>query len=360
MTRESPGIVRRQVADDQTFMPSHSPEVTNQSAGEAGVVPKSKASGCILCGAGNVEVVETFPFRDLRRLWFDTCEVDITTCLEEPYDDPAVYLYRCGTCELEFYPSTLCGNTRLYQALGGFSYYYTGDRWEFDRAAEDLRGRPSVLEIGCGTGLFLEGLVREDPGRSAVGLERNPDVIGIAREKGLRVEACSVEEFAPDHAEAFEVVCAFQVLEHVPTPDAFLKAAFRCLKPAGLCLLSVPNRDGFTRHAVNDFGNMPPHHITRWSGQVMRNIAGRYQATVERILEEPIADYHKAWFGDTLMLRAVSAVMRLRWNRVEVGTRYRVMLALCRRLQRIIPDRLWRYNRYPGHTLYVALRKCAA
>lgn len=352
--------MRRHVAENRTVVPSSSSKVANQSAGDARVAQEGKSGGCILCGAGHLEIVDRFPFRDLRRLWFDTCEVDITTCLEQAYHDSTVHLYRCGTCELEFYPSSLCGNTSLYQALGGFSYYYTGDRWEFDRAAEDLRGRRSVLEIGCGTGTFLERLLREDPGRSTVGLERNPDALRAARERGLRVEACDVERFAPDHAEHFDVVCAFQVLEHLVAPDAFLKAAFHCLRPGGLCLLSVPNREGFTRHAVNDFGNMPPHHITRFSGRVMRNIAGRYGATVERILEEPVAEYHKAWYRDTLMVRMLSAILQLRWSRVEVGTRYRVMLGLCRRLQRVIPERLWRYKRHPGHTLYVALRKCLA
>ena len=331
---------------------------TGNGPDEGGVDPECQKVWCILCGAGDVEIIETFPFYKLRRLWFDTCGVDIATCLEKPYKNLSVYLYRCGACELEFYPTSLCGTATLYQALGDFSYYYLPARWEFEVAAEDLRKYRDILEIGCGTGEFLERLMRENPGRSTVGLERNPDAVRIAQEKGLRVEVRDVEDFSFDHGEAFDVVCAFQVLEHVATPDAFLKAAFDCLKPGGVCVLSVPNRDGFTRYAVNDFGNMPPHHITRWNAQVMQNITGKFQATVERIIEEPVAEYHKSWYRDTLMVRMLSAAVRLRWSRIEVGTRYRVMLGLCRRLQRVIPERLWRYSRHPGHTMYVALRKC--
>lgn len=334
--------------------------MSGKSAGARGAVPKSETLLCSLCGEGGVEIAEAFPFRSLRRLWFDTCEVDIATCLEQPYDECTVYLYRCRTCELEFYPPSLYGTSRLYQALGKFSYYYSGDRWEFDMAAEDIKGCRNVLEIGCGAGAFLERLMREDPGRTTVGLELNPDAAQAACDKGLHVEAREVEEFAVDHAEAFDVVCGFQVLEHVPAPDRFLKAAFRCLRPGGLCLLAVPNREGFTSYAVNDFGNMPPHHLTRWSGGVMRKIAVRYEATVERILEGPTAEYHKAWYRDTLTVRAVSAFFGFRWGRVEMGTRYRGLLGLCQRLQRLIPERLWRYNRYPGHTMYVAYRKSQA
>jgi SAM-dependent methyltransferase len=307
-----------------------------------------------------VEVIETFPFRDLRRLWFDICGVDIATCLEKPYSDPSVYLYRCENCELEFYPSSLSGTARLYQALGDFSYYYVGDRWEFEVAAQDIRGWRNVLEIGCGRGVFLERLMREDPGRRVVGLELNPDAVDVARNKGLRVEARDIEAFALDHQEAFDVVCAFQVLEHVPNPDSFLGAAFRCVVPGGVCLVAVPNREGFARFAVNDFGNMPPHHLTRWSGSVIRNIAGKYRAIVQRILEEPVAEYHKEWYRDTMTVRAISAALGLRWSRVDIGTRYRVMLGLCRRLQRLIPDWMWRYTNYPGHSLYVAFRKASA
>lgn len=313
---------------------------------------------CPLCQCNGVRVVDQFSFGDLRQLYLRTCGIDILECLDETYKDELIYLHECQECGLEFYPSELCGNEKLYKNLQRFDYYYMKDKWEFATALLEVLDAQKILEVGCGTGLFIEKVRSIFPEKRIKGLELNSESVQICREKGLDVEARTLEEFAPENDGTFDLVCAFQVLEHVPTPDGFLRAAFRCLRPGGLCVLSVPNRDGFTRYAVNDFGNMPPHHITRWNAGVVRNIAAKYEAKVERILEEPVAEYHKAWYRDTLIVRTLSAAIRLRWRRVEVGTRYRVMLGFSRRLQRVIPERLWCYSGYSGHTLYVALRKC--
>jgi hypothetical protein len=90
---------------------------------------------------------------------------------------------------------------------------------------------------------------------------------------------------------------------------------------------------------------------------VMKNLAARYGLRIKRILEEPVAEYHKQWYRDTLMIKALSAVPGLKFGCIERGTLYRMVLALCRRLQVVIPRQFWRYNRYPGHSLYVAFRK---
>jgi len=83
-------------------------------------------------------------------------EVDIVTCLAKPYEESVVPLRRCMACGLGFYPESLSGSARLYEELGKLEYYYPSEKWEFQLALQDIMSARSVLEIGCGMGVFLE------------------------------------------------------------------------------------------------------------------------------------------------------------------------------------------------------------
>jgi 2-polyprenyl-3-methyl-5-hydroxy-6-metoxy-1,4-benzoquinol methylase len=312
---------------------------------------------CVLCGADDARLLDQFRFSDLRHLYFETWEVDILNCLEAPYEDELVPVHRCGACGLEFYPSRLCGTQTLYDAMKKSDSYYMKEKWEFELARAEIAKGQSVLEVGCGPGLFLESVRDAGRDRRVTGLELNTKCVETCRAKGLDVQRRTVEEFAAPNPSAFDVVCAFQVLEHVRDPRAFLAAMFRSLKSDGVCIMTVPNAAGFARHAVNYLGDMPPHHLTRWTADVMQKVAVAHGARLERVVEEPIADYHREWYRTATTVRALSAVLRLRWGRLERRMPYRVMLSLSHQLQKRMPAWAWRYTRDPGHTLYVSFRK---
>lgn len=95
--------------------------------------------------------------------------------------------------------------------------------------------RDSLLEIGCGSGFFLEQ-AREQGFRTVRGVEPSREAAGLAA-AGIREQiVCDVMRpglFAP---EEFDVVCLFQVFDHVPDPAALLDECWRVLRPGGLVL----------------------------------------------------------------------------------------------------------------------------
>jgi 2-polyprenyl-6-hydroxyphenyl methylase/3-demethylubiquinone-9 3-methyltransferase len=111
-----------------------------------------------------------------------------------------------------------------------------------------------VLDVGCGGGLLSEPLARQ--GAHVTGIDARPAHIDAAKahddsQEGLRLDYCaqSLEGYAQSNAAAsFDLVIAFEVIEHVRDPLAFLKSVNRLLKPGGLCLLSTINRT--TRSAI--------------------------------------------------------------------------------------------------------------
>lgn len=153
------------------------------------------------------------------------------------------------------------GTNQFYEELSRSEDYYTGDKWEFQRAIRDLKDCEAILEVGCGDGKFLQQLKCT----RAVGLECNPLAIAQAREKGLNVLDVTLREFAQEHEQEFDGVCAFQVLEHVPEPIEFLRMLEKCLKPNGLMALAVPNAFGILRYIRPVPTDLPPHHLTRWA-----------------------------------------------------------------------------------------------
>lgn len=100
-------------------------------------------------------------------------------------------------------------------------------------------GRHRLLEIGAGLG-SMGALLAER--FEYVGVEPDPVSFETAERrvgKRGRVLNCTAEELPAN--EIFDVVCAFEVLEHVEDDSAALRRWLRHLRPGGLALVSVPH-----------------------------------------------------------------------------------------------------------------------
>jgi SAM-dependent methyltransferase len=149
-----------------------------------------------------------------------------------------------------------------------------------------------VLEVGCGTGAFLD-LVR-DRGGDATGIELNASAVEIGRKKGRRVAVRDVCTLAADEPESYDFVCHFQVLEHVSEPHRFLAACVRLLRPGGRLCIGVPNNDGYLGLLTRDAAllNQPPHHATRWGARTLNYLTQLFQIKLYRMAFEPLSRIH--------------------------------------------------------------------
>jgi SAM-dependent methyltransferase len=98
-----------------------------------------------------------------------------------------------------------------------------------------LAQREMALEIGTGTGVFLEHLSKAGF-RKLVGIEPSTAAIAAAAPeyRGWIREGVFVEsDFEP---ESFDLICCFMTLEHVRDPSDLARAAFRLLRPGGVFL----------------------------------------------------------------------------------------------------------------------------
>jgi SAM-dependent methyltransferase len=109
-------------------------------------------------------------------------------------------------------------------------------------AQEQVRGKV-VLDAGCGDGYGTNMLAQT--AMRAVGVDRAADSITRAaqryRHPSLTYRACALDRLG-DLGEQFDVVCNFQVIEHLHDPKPFLEQVRRVLRPGGSLIVTTPNR----------------------------------------------------------------------------------------------------------------------
>jgi 2-polyprenyl-3-methyl-5-hydroxy-6-metoxy-1,4-benzoquinol methylase len=80
------------------------------------------------------------------------------------------------------------------------------------------------LEVGCGFGWFLQKLL--DRNVRCAGLEFNPRAVETAASNGLQVYPETISDHVRNNPDKYNVVCAFQILEHIGAAGDFYRGLF--------------------------------------------------------------------------------------------------------------------------------------
>ncbi|HVT91056.1 MAG TPA: class I SAM-dependent methyltransferase [Tepidisphaeraceae bacterium] len=203
------------------------------------------------------------------------------------------FLRKCEGCGLLFNSPRL-DDVELANLYGSNYYFFRrNDSRELERIVGmyqrtiglidgDLDDRRSI-DIGTGRG-YLPAVLKE-LGWQARGIELSADAAGYARSEFLLdIFTGTVEQYAasPD-AKVFPVVTAIDVIEHVPSPGAFIEAIAKVLTGGGYLIIDTPNAlaDNITlkKTAWKGFN---PFHIYLFSIDTLTALLSRYGLKVER------------------------------------------------------------------------------
>jgi ubiquinone/menaquinone biosynthesis C-methylase UbiE len=110
-----------------------------------------------------------------------------------------------------------------------------------------------LLDVGCGEGVLLNALSSMLPDAQLVGIDAVPAPPAV-RWCGVTGD---IARRLPFSGEAFDVVVAGEVLEHVPNPDLMLAEFRRVLSPRGLVVLSTPNIVSWANRVLVPLGIQP-------------------------------------------------------------------------------------------------------
>ncbi|MDH4456853.1 MAG: bifunctional 2-polyprenyl-6-hydroxyphenol methylase/3-demethylubiquinol 3-O-methyltransferase UbiG [Candidatus Methylopumilus sp.] len=104
-----------------------------------------------------------------------------------------------------------------------------------------------VLDVGCGGGILSESMAEK--GADVTGIDLGDKALKVAKlhqlESGSKVDyrLVSVEDLAKEQPASFDVVTCMEMLEHVPDPEAIVRACAQLVKPGGSVFFSTINRN---------------------------------------------------------------------------------------------------------------------
>jgi 2-polyprenyl-3-methyl-5-hydroxy-6-metoxy-1,4-benzoquinol methylase len=208
--------------------------------------------------------------------------------IDAAYKKLNIGIYKCLDSGFRFFkPIEAAGDGNFYKELEKIPWYYQDNRWEFDIVIETINDGANILEIGCGKLAFLKRLKSKKPNVTSMGLELNDNAVMEGEKVGIKVTNQMIDDFCVDNEGKFDLVCGFQVLEHISDVDNFIKSSLKCLKPGGRFIFSVPNNDAiffslqkllpnthpkYSNQLATLALNMPPHHMGLWDAHVIRNL----------------------------------------------------------------------------------------
>jgi SAM-dependent methyltransferase len=200
--------------------------------------PEPAGEPCPACGSTE----HTLLFRSTDRLYRTTKkQFEIVECKRchlirlhprpEPGELPCYY-----PPEYWFEP----GRDAADRLEEGYRRFVVRDHVRFVKRALDESGETgSVLDVGCGGGLFLNMLAAR--GARVTGLDFSLDAASVAWLKQGVPAVCASLARAPFAPESFAVITMFHVLEHLYEPPSYLEAARALLRPRGRLIVQVPN-----------------------------------------------------------------------------------------------------------------------
>jgi SAM-dependent methyltransferase len=202
-------------------------------------------------------------------------------------DEPAAFYceldggnyFRCDACgSMQLHPTPSLEEMRTYAE----QHYKAGVYTEYTRARplklatfrrriellKQHKPTGKLLDLGCACGFMIEAAL--EAGYDAWGVEFSREAIAAAEPRIRdRIHHGDINQLERGE---FDVITAFDILEHVQDPLASLRQWAELLRPGGLLVVTSPDTDSLFRKVMRSRWPMlqPLQHTFLFSGSGMR------------------------------------------------------------------------------------------
>lgn len=240
----------------------------------------------------NIRVVDVIRVKDIIAIYKRILPEIDPKYLFKDYEE--IKVYECNESKYRFYwPFDISGDDNYYSKLGDLPWYYSPWKWEHQAALNHINQHDKVLEVGAAKGDFIKKIT-EIKKVEGIGLELSSEAIINAKKNNVKILNESIQDHAIKNRDVYDVVCTFQVLEHISDVKSFIESMIGCLKPNGKLIISVPNNDSFV--GINQLDskvlNQPPHHMGLWNATSLKNLENFFEIKLLNFEYEPLQPSH--------------------------------------------------------------------
>ena len=273
---------------------------------------------CILCNSSKITVVEKIKSPKLIDMYQKTFNQDVSYIFE---GKNIINYTICDNCRLNYFEPECAGDEKFYSHLQKYDWYYRSEKEEYDIAASYIKDGDKVLEVGAGFGAFTKYIGKVD----YTGLEFSEDAIEMAKEKDITLINDYIENYANEHENMFDIVCHFQVLEHVTHPGKFLEACVKSLKKGGKLIFAVPSNKSFLNISPNHALDCPPHHMSRWPDSTLEYIPSFLDVKQISIIHPKIETIHHISYAKAVWHKRLASLLNFKNKLVIQNKLYKAL-----------------------------------
>jgi SAM-dependent methyltransferase len=128
----------------------------------------------------------------------------------------------------------------------------------------------TFLDVGSGTGHVVAGLRRQRPSMRVTAAEAFIDGLRLTAQRATEVELIQTDALHLPYDAEFDVVGAFDVIEHIADDGAAMREMVRAVRPDGGLILTVPQH----RFLWSPFDDYVRHHRRYSRAEMLRLLEG--------------------------------------------------------------------------------------
>lgn len=261
-----------------------------------------REGSCPVCGSTQAELLHsisshfTAQYYALKELEPERNE-RIRGEIERLWGGESCEIVRCRDCGFIYADPFVPGDGPFY------SLFYDNPtfpkwKWEYEetlrvlkqkQAEGELPAEPRVLEIGAGTGMFVRRIAGDvTPPDRIVTVEYSDAGKRQIEQSGIACLQVDVRELPEKYDGTFDVICMYQVLEHMDRLDPLFDRLYRLAAPGALLFVAVPNDRMLTYYEEQDaWLDNAPVHVSRWNRTAFEKIGARHHWRLDDHQVEP-------------------------------------------------------------------------